>query len=96
MKLVEMKCKNCGANLRVNSDVKETYCQFCSAKFKIDDEVQHVKYDNMEQSGYEFEKGRIRAQQENQFNNQVYYSNVQQTNQYNRPIYYQKKSNNKT
>ena len=64
MKLVEMKCKNCGALLKVDSELKETYCQFCGAVFKIDDEVKHVQYDNMEQSGYEFEMGRIRAQQE--------------------------------
>lgn len=69
MKLVEMKCKNCGANLKVNVEVKDAYCQFCGTEFKIDDEVQHVQYDNMEQSGYEFEKGRIRAQQENNSNN---------------------------
>ena len=64
MKLVEMKCKNCGSLLKVNSELKESYCQFCGTEFKIDDEVQHVQYDNMEQSGYEFEKGRIRAKQE--------------------------------
>lgn len=64
MKLVEMKCKNCGAKLKVDEDVKEANCQFCGAEFKIDDEVQHVKYDDMEQAGYEFEKGKLRAQQE--------------------------------
>ena len=64
MKLVEMKCKNCGAQLKVNIEQKSTYCQFCGAEFQIDDEVQHIKYDDMEQAGYEFEKGRIKAQQE--------------------------------
>ena len=64
MKLVEMKCKNCGAQLKVNLEQKQSYCQFCGAEFHIDDEVQHIKYDDMEQAGYEFEKGRIKAQQE--------------------------------
>ena len=64
MKLVEMKCKNCGAKLKVDSEAKEAHCEFCGVDFKIDDEVQHHKFDDMEQSGYEFEKGRIRAQQE--------------------------------
>ena len=64
MKLVEMKCKNCGATLKVASNARDVLCQFCGTEFKIDDEVQHVQYDNMEQSGYEFERGRIRAQQE--------------------------------
>ena len=64
MKLVEMKCKNCGAQLKVDVEKNHSYCQFCGTEFKIDDEVKHVKYDNMEQSGYEFEKGRMRAQKE--------------------------------
>ena len=58
MKLVEMKCKNCGAKLKVNSEVKEANCQFCGAEFKIDDEVQHHKLDDAEQTGYELEKGK--------------------------------------
>ena len=64
MKLVEMKCKNCGAVLKVTDENKDVCCQYCHAVYKLDDEIQHIKYDNMEQSGYEFEKGRIRAQQE--------------------------------
>lgn len=64
MKLLEMKCKNCGALLKVEEDAKYIECQYCNTKYKLDDEVQHIKYDDMEKSGYEFEKGRIRAQQE--------------------------------
>ena len=66
MKLVEMKCKNCGATLNVDADSGKVVCQFCSAEFQIDNEVQHVQYDNMVNSGYEFEKGRIQAQREEQ------------------------------
>ena len=65
MKLVELKCKNCGADLTIEED-KNAKCPYCQAKFKVDDEVKHIQYDNMEQSGYDFEKGRIRARQENQ------------------------------
>lgn len=68
MKLVEMKCQNCGAILKIDPEQNDINCQYCNARYKLDDEVKHIKYDNMEQSGYEFEKGRIRAQQEN--NNQ--------------------------
>ena len=64
MKLLEMKCKNCGALLKVEEDAQFINCQYCNTKYKLDDEVQHIKYDDMEKSGYEFEKGRIRAQQE--------------------------------
>ena len=64
MKLVEMKCKNCGANLKINPDSKDFTCNYCHSTFKLDDEVQHIQYDNMIESGYEFEKGRIKAQKE--------------------------------
>lgn len=68
MKLIELKCKNCGAILEVEDEEKNITCQYCKAKFKLDDEIQHVKYDDMEQAGYEFEKGRIKAQNENKKN----------------------------
>lgn len=64
MKLVEMKCTNCGAKLKVNPDSSDVTCKYCRANFKFDDGVKKVKFDDMEQSGYEFEKGRLRAQKE--------------------------------
>ena len=64
MKLVEMKCKNCGSILKVEDDAKNVTCKYCNTTFAIDDEIQHVKYDDMYESGYEFEKGRIKAQKE--------------------------------
>lgn len=65
MRLIELKCKNCGAQLTVPEKTKTITCEFCNTTFGIDDGVKHIQYDNMEQSGYEFEKGRIRAQNEN-------------------------------
>lgn len=89
MKLLEMKCKNCGALLKVEADAKYIECQYCNTKYKLDDEVQHIKYDDMEKSGYEFEKGRIRAQQE-QKRAQSNYNNLNNVNNTS------KKKNNKT
>ena len=89
MKLLEMKCKNCGALLKVEEDAKYIECQYCNTKYKLDDEVQHIKYDDMERSGYEFEKGRIRAQQE-QKRAQSNYNNLNNVNNTS------KKKNNKT
>lgn len=89
MKLLEMKCKNCGALLKVEEDAKYIDCQYCNTKYKLDDEVQHIKYDDMEKSGYEFEKGRIRAQQE-QKRAQSNYNNLNNVNNTS------KKKNNKT
>lgn len=89
MNLLEMKCKNCGALLKVEEDAKDIECQYCNTKYKLDDEVQHIKYDDMEKSGYEFEKGRIRAQQE-QKRAQSNYNNLNNVNNTS------KKKNNKT
>lgn len=89
MKLLEIKCKNCGALLKVEEDAKYIECQYCNTKYKLDDEVQHIKYDDMEKSGYEFEKGRIRAQQE-QKRAQSNYNNLNNVNNTS------KKKNNKT
>ena len=64
MKLVNLKCPNCSAIMKVNSDQKEVACDYCGTKFVVDDEIHHIQYDNAEQAGYEFEKGRQRAQSE--------------------------------
>lgn len=64
MKLVDMKCPNCGSDLKVDMVTKGCTCEYCGAKLLIDDETVHVKYDNAEESGYQFEKGRQRAQKE--------------------------------
>lgn len=64
MKLIEMKCKNCGSVLEVEEGAKTTTCKYCHTTFAIDDEIQHIQHDNMFESGYEFEKGRIQAKSE--------------------------------
>ncbi len=64
MKLVQVKCKNCGATLMVPEDSLRVQCEYCDSYFTLDDEANHVKFDNAKQAGYEFERGRIRAQKE--------------------------------
>ena len=71
MKLVELECENCGAALKIEEGTNTVNCPYCKASYKIDDEVKHVKYDDMENSGYEFEKGRIKAQKEHLNNNNI-------------------------
>ena len=63
MRIIDMKCSNCGAILAVDSEKREANCEHCGAKFLIDDENIHVDFD-AEQAGYDFEKGRQRAQEE--------------------------------
>lgn len=64
MKLVEMICPRCGAHLRVRAGSEEIHCDHCGTAFLMDDEVRHVQYDNAEDAGYQFEKGRQRAKKE--------------------------------
>ena len=64
MKLVEIRCPTCGAGVKINLDEPITTCEFCGGKLLLDDETQHIKFDDMRQSGYEFEKGRLMAQKE--------------------------------
>lgn len=40
------------------------FCSYCGAALPIDDEIQKVQLDGAEKAGYEFEKGRQRAQAE--------------------------------
>lgn len=65
MRLVDLTCPNCGAQLKVDEDNKQSVCEHCGTKLLLDDEVQHIQYDNAEEAGYQFEKGRQRAQVEN-------------------------------
>jgi len=65
MKLVNMSCPNCGSHLTQNDKTGEYVCSSCGGSFILDDEKQHIQYDNAEDAGYQFEKGRQRAQAEN-------------------------------
>lgn len=60
MELKELKCKNCGANLKVEPDKKDVTCNFCHTTFSVE---------TAENTGYEFEKGRMKAQREEMANN---------------------------
>lgn len=57
MRLIEMKCPNCGASVHADADTKRGVCEYCKSEFVLD---------SAEQNGYDFEKGRIRAQAEAQ------------------------------
>ncbi len=50
--------------LKATPDGTHVICEHCGAIMMIDDEVQHVQYDNAEKAGYDFEKGRQRARLE--------------------------------
>ena len=64
LKLINLSCPNCGSQLQIDADNKQAKCDFCGNLLLIDDGIQHIQYDNAENAGYEFEKGRQRAQAE--------------------------------
>lgn len=39
MKIIEKKCLNCGANLKINKNDTEITCDYCNATFLIDREM---------------------------------------------------------
>ena len=42
MKLISMRCKNCGAELEADPERHEIFCSYCGTKLLIDDESIHV------------------------------------------------------
>lgn len=44
MKLLEIKCPNCSASLTVKGNKKDMICEYCGAKFLLDDESMLVKH----------------------------------------------------
>ena len=66
MKLVKLICPNCGAKLEIDGSMQRVFCQYCGTKLIVDQELRHMKWDNAEEAGYQFEKGRMKAQQEAQ------------------------------
>ena len=84
MKLVQVKCANCGAIMMVPEGSNRVQCDYCDSWFTIDDEADHVKFDNAKQAGYDFERGRIRAQKEEaaRQNASSYKTTVYETEEY--------------
>ena len=55
MRLIELKCKNCGAKLKIEDNVKKVTCMYSNTEFSVEDAYN---------DGYIFEKGRMKAQTE--------------------------------
>ena len=55
MRLKELKCKNCGASIKVDKNSSQVKCDFCNTEFTVEDAYHE---------GYKFEKGRMKAQDE--------------------------------
>lgn len=55
MRLKELKCKNCGAQVEVEENAKQAKCKFCHTSFAVESAYN---------DGYDYEKGRIKAHTE--------------------------------
>ena len=55
MRLNELKCKNCGAAIKIEENESQAKCEFCQATFAVEDAYH---------DGYKFEKGRMKAHSE--------------------------------
>lgn len=64
MKLIDLTCSKCGAQLKVNQDLKKCMCQYCGNEMLIDNKTVHHSLDNGFDFGYQAELGRIKAQQD--------------------------------
>ncbi len=42
MKMIKMRCSNCGAEMEMDPERKEVFCSYCGTKFVIDDESVHI------------------------------------------------------
>ena len=43
MKLVEIRCPNCGGDIKVNPEKEKLICGYCHTEFLVDDEVKKVE-----------------------------------------------------
>ena len=66
MKLIKLICPNCGAQLEFDGSSQKAFCQYCGTELMLDQEKHRVEWDNAEEAGYRFEKGRMQARQEAQ------------------------------
>lgn len=64
MKLISMVCPQCSGTLEAPENAKQAQCPFCGTTVMIDDEIKHIQFDGVEKAGYDFENGRIKAQQD--------------------------------
>ena len=66
VKLVSLKCPECGAALSVENDMKRCFCTHCGTKLIIDEETAKISIDadEFQEAGYNFEVGRKQAQNE--------------------------------
>lgn len=69
MNLVEMKCPNCGAQLKLAPKADHVICEYCDSRILIERADRVSRLASAEEEGYLYEKGRQRALREAQAKN---------------------------
>lgn len=65
MKIMQLKCPNCGAETVPDPEGKRLFCEYCGARLIVaPDTTASVQLEDAEDAGYKFELGRLRAQRE--------------------------------
>ena len=64
MRLIELKCPSCGANLRLDMEAQQAFCPHCGHQLIVDDGRVRADSRSFHEAGYQFERGRMQAQRE--------------------------------
>ena len=64
MKLTPMTCPACGAVLHLDPESGMAHCSHCGTLYVLDDERKRVSIEDGYDFGYDFERGRMKAQGE--------------------------------
>lgn len=67
IKMVSLKCPECGANLEIEEGRKQCFCQYCGTKIMVDDGSRtytHVYIDKTREKELEFEEKKLVAELE--------------------------------
>ena len=64
MKPVQINCPHCGAPLKVEATMQQATCEYCGMTTWLDHGTESTNDFDSEEAGYNFEKGRQRAQAE--------------------------------
>ena len=64
MKLIELKCPACGAEMKVNPDLDRVICIYCGKEMLVDNGKTELVIANGFDYGYEQEMGRLKAQED--------------------------------
>ena len=62
MRIIDSKCPNCGSAVSFDKEQKFAVCNSCGSRLILDDNLVHLVVDDAERIGYDFERGRQRAQ----------------------------------